>query len=177
MIELLQLIKEIYTKEGIDEYKVLIEQEVKLFLELADPNFAYHYDEVSPDEWEFEDKYGNKLGVKYNNSVKQFESYYLIKDLKGDYIKIYDYEKWKPGLDPTSFQGGTDQNRSDTICKILRDEVIPRYLTNKKPSLIKLHPLNDYRYQIFMKCAEVCREKYPQIEIRPLGKEIILINK
>jgi hypothetical protein len=28
-----------------------------------------------------------------------------------------------------------------------------------------------------MKCAEVCREKYPQIEIRPLGKEIILINK
>jgi hypothetical protein len=176
-LKIIYLLREIFDKDGINEYCAIIEQEIKLFNELADPNFSYDYNEVSPNRWQFQDKYGNNIGVEFNTSVKQFESYYLIKNLQGEFVKVYDYEKWKPGLDPISFQGGSDQNRSDTICKILRDEVLPRYLVNKRYSTIILHPLNDYRYQIFMKCAEVCKIKYAQIEIRPQGKEIILINK
>lgn len=176
-IKLMHLLKGIYDKEGVNEGHAIIQHEIELFTELADPNFAYPYEEIFLDKWIFQDKYGNSIGVDFNKSVKQFESYYLIKNLQGEFKRIFDYQKWKPGLDPISFQGGSDENRSNTICKILRDEVIPKYLTNVKPSVIKLNPLNDYRYQIFMKCAEICKEKYPQIEIKPLGNEILLINR
>lgn len=155
---------------------VIISEEVSLFQELADPNFSYKYKETNPNEWEFNDKYGNVLGVKFIPQNKYFEAYYLMKDINGKTVQVFDYDTNKEYLDPTSFQGGTDQHRSDTICKILRDEVIPKYLMNSKPSIIKLHPLNDYRYKIFLKCADVCKEKYPNINIKPLGKEIHLIN-
>lgn len=164
-------------KYKLNEDISIIYEEVCLFLELADPDFAYEYEKISPNEWIFQDKYGNRIGVSYNDSHKYFESYYYMKDNKGNDVKIFDYELNKPNIERTSFQGGSDQHRSDTICKILRDEIIPKYLINKKPSIIKLHSLNDYRYKIFMKCAELCKEEYPQINIKEVGKEIYLINK
>ena len=63
------------------------------------------------------------------------------------------------------------------ILSNLKDEILSKYLLNSKHSIVKLHPLNDYRYKIFMKCAEICKEKYPNVEIKPFGKEIHLINK
>lgn len=154
-----------------------IYEEVLLFQELADPNFAYDYVESNPDEWEFKDRFNNRVGVRYIPENRYFESYYIMKDLDGNEVRVYDYNRNKDNIDPTSFQGSSDQNRSDTICKILRDEVIPRHLINRKPSMIKLHPLNEYRHKIFMKCAEVCQEKYPQLEIKVIGADIMLINK
>ena len=180
MIRISELLSEIMTKTAsanLNESQSIIYEEVQLFQELANPDFAYLYDEVKPNEWEFQDKFSNTIGVRFDTSTTYFESYYIVKDLQGNLVRIYDYEKNKPYIDPTSFTGNSDENRSDTICKILRDEVLPKYLVNKRYSTIKLHPLNDYRYQIFMKCAEICQEKYPQIEIKPMGKEIHLINR
>jgi len=156
---------------------ILICEEIELFQELADPTHACKYKLVNSNEWEFNDKYGNILGVRYFPSSKYFESYYIMKDINGKKVLVFDYETNKDYLDPTSFQGGTDEHRSDTICKILLDEILPKYLLNTKLSIIKLHPLNNYRYKIFMKCAEVCKEKYPNLEIKPLGSEIHLINR
>jgi hypothetical protein len=126
----------------------------------------------------FEDKYGNKLEVSFDPSTTYIESYFVLKDKEGKWIKAYDYDKVRWNIAP-EFQlvGGTDEGRSDTVCKIIRDEIIPKYLLNKKPQYIKLHPLNDYRYRVFKKCAQVCQEKYPEIQIKEMGPEIYLINK
>lgn len=180
MISLSKLISEVIQKTieaNLNESQSSIHSEVLLFQELANPDFAYKYSEDFPNVWTFSDRFGNTIGVSFDPSNKYVESYYIMRDLSGNPVKVYDYERNREAIDPTSFQGGSDENRSDTICKILRDEIIPKYLINIKPSLIRLHPLNEYRYKIFMKCAEVCREKYPQVDIQPSGADILLINK
>lgn len=139
---------------------------------------AYNYKESIPNYWNFEDKYGNQLEVRFIPGVNYIESYFILKDKKENWIKVYDYDKVKDNINPENqLVGGTDDRRSDTICKIIRDEILPKHLLNKKPQTVKLHPLNDYRYKVFYKCAEVCKDKYPQIEIRKMGNEILLINK
>lgn len=180
MISISKLISEVIqntVEANLNESQSTIHSEVKLFQELANPDFAYNYSENFSNVWTFNDRFGNTIEVSFNPSNRYVESYYILKDLSGNPVKVYDYERNREALDSTSFQGGSDENRSDTICKILRDEIIPKYLGNTQPSLIRLHPLNDYRYQIFMKCADICKEKYPKIEIKPMGKEIFLINK
>lgn len=164
-------------KRQLSEIEAIIFEEVSLFLELADPDFAYPYKEVSENEWEFKDRYGNKVGVRYIGAYKFFESYYLVKDKEGNTVQLFDYNTNRSDIDPISFQGGSDQHRSDTICKILRDEVIPRTILKKPFSSIKLHPLNDYRYKIFKKCAEVCLDYYPKLEMKEIGSEIHLISR
>ena len=180
MIKLIEIISKIIQESKeveLNEYEGILFEESKLFQELANPDFYYNYKEVKPDIWEFQDKYGNIIDVEFLFSSKYFESYFKAKDLKGNEIKIYDYASNFNRIQPDSIQGGPDEHRSDTICKILRDEIIPKYLLSKKPSVIKMHPLNEYRFNIFIKCAEICKEKYPKIEIKTIGKEIFLLYK
>ena len=91
---------------------------------------------------------------------------------------MYDYNGVKNSLDPNNpLILGSDDRRSDTICKIIRDEILPKYLLNKKSQIVKLHPLNDYRYKVFYKCAEVCKDKHPELELKKMDPYIMLINK
>jgi len=172
-----QILQETKQKNFQDVYETIFFEDSRLFQELANPDFAYSYTKISDDIWEFNDKYGNILGVQFDPYTRYLDSYYKMKDLNGKEINVFDYDKFKNVIDPLSFQGGTDQHRSDTICKILRDEILPQSLLNKKPSVIKIHPINEYRHNIFFKCCEVCKEKYDNIEISQSGKEIYLINK
>jgi len=183
MIKLTKLLSEIIqesykeqTGNNLSDEMVILYEDMRLFQEFADPNFVYPYKETEPNVWEFKDKYGNELGVQFNPSLKYIDSFFIAKKLNGEKVQIFDYETNQAGLDPLSKQGGSDTHRSDTICKIIRDEIIPKYLLQKKPSIIKIHPLNNYRHEIFWKCAEICKEKYPQIVIKQMGKEINLIN-
>lgn len=171
-----QIIQESIEKQ-LTENNALLFEECQLFLELSNPDASYKYEETNPNVWEFQDRYKNNLGVEINPVTKYVDAFYNAKDVKGNNLRVYDKESHKNLMDPLSLQGSSDEHRSDTICKILRDEIIPKYLINKKPSTIKLHPIDEYRRKIFMKCAEICKEKYPQIEIKQIGKEIHLINK
>jgi hypothetical protein len=177
MIKLIDILNRLNsTEHNIGEYNSILLYESEFFNELANPEWAYEYKKTGNDVWEFNDRYGNKLGVRYLVGPKYFESYFIVKDLNGNEVISYDIESNKDKIDLTSISGGNDEHRSDTICKILLDEILPKYLVNQPYSLIKLHPLNEYRYKIFMKCAEICKEKYPNLIIKPFGKEIYLIN-
>jgi hypothetical protein len=127
--------------------------------------------------WQFKDKYKNILGVIFKPSSKYFETFFVCENNYGKFIKIYDYEKQKNLIKPGSFIIGSDEHRSDTWAKILRDEIIPEHLINNKESVIKIHTLDDYRYKIFLIAAKNCKSFYPEIEIKQSGKEIWLINK
>jgi len=178
-MKLMELLGDIIEKSqemNLNEYEATWYEESRYIQELVNPEMAYEFEEITKNEWIFHDKYGNTIGVGFNPSNKYFETFYIVKDLKGNELKIFDYQKVKNQIDPTSFQGGSDDRRSDTWVKILRDEIIPRFLANK-PSLIKIHPIDEYRFNIFWKAAEICKEKYPHLEIKKLGKEILIINK
>lgn len=163
-------------KRNLNEYEATWYEESRYIQELANPEMSYDFDEVGENEWIFNDKYGNVIGVRLNPINKYFETFYIVKDLKGNEIQIFDYQKVKDQIDPTSFQGGSDDRRSDTWVKILRDEIIPRFLSNP-PSSIKIHPIDEYRFNIFWKAAEICKEKYPHLEIKKFGNEILILNK
>ena len=163
-------------RRNLNEYEATWYEESRYIQELANPEMSYDFDEVGENEWVFNDKYGNVIGVRLNPINKYFETFYIVKDLKGNEVQIFDYQKVKDQIDPTSFQGGSDDRRSDTWIKILRDEIIPRFLSNT-PSSIKIHPIDEYRFNIFWKAAEICKEKYPHLEIKKFGNEILILNK
>ena len=176
LIKLLRnVIKESQGK-NLTEYEGTWLYESRYIQELVNPEMAYDYKEKEHNSWLFNDKYGNIIGVEFNSINRYFETFYIVRDLQGNELKVFDYQKVKDQLDPTSFQGGSDDRRSDTWVKILRDEIIPRFLNNK-PSMIKIHPIDEYRFNIFWKAAEVCKEKYPYLEIKQFGKEILILNK
>lgn len=180
MIKLTKLLSQIIQESkrlNLEGHNAILFEESQIFLELSNPNAAYKYKELNPDVWEFQDRFKNNLGVLINPSTKYVDSFYKMKNLEGQEIRVFDYEKHKDTLDLTTYQGGSDEHRSDTICKIILDEILPKYLLNKKPSIIKFHPIDDYRHKIFYKCAEVCKEKHPELEIKKLNNEIHLINK
>jgi len=162
--------------KNLTEYEGTWLYESKYIQELVNPEMAYDYEEREQNSWVFQDKYGNIIGVEFNPINKYFETFYIVKDLNGKDLKVFDFQKVKDQIDPTSFQGGSDDRRSDTWVKILRDEIIPKFLSTK-PSMIKIHPIDEYRFNIFWKAVEVCKEKYPYLEIKQFGKEILLLNK
>lgn len=170
-----EVIKESQGK-NLTEYEGTWLYESKYIQELVNPEMAYDYKEREQNSWIFQDKYGNTIGVEFNPINKYFETFYIVKDLNGNDLKVFDFQKMKDQVDPTSFQGGSDDRRSDTWVKILRDEIIPKFLSDK-PSMIKIHPIDEYRFNIFWKAAEVCKEKYPYLEIKQFGKEILILNK
>lgn len=163
-------------ERNLNEYEATWYEESRYIQELVNPEMSYDFKENESNQWIFQDKYGNTIGVRFNPSNKYFETFYIVRDLKGNELKIFDYQKFKDQIDPISFQGGSDEHRSDTWVKILRDEIIPRFLSNN-PSMIKIHPIDEYRFNIFWKAAEVCKEKHPHLEIQQFGKEILIINK
>jgi hypothetical protein len=163
-------------ERNLNEYEATWFYESRYIQELVNPEMAYGFEKINDSSWGFKDKYGNIIGVEFNPVNKYFETFYILKDLKGNDLKVFDYQKVKDQIDPTSFQGGSDDRRSDTWVKILRDEIIPKFLSNK-PSMIKIHPIDEYRFDIFWKAAEVCKEKYPHIEIKKFGKDILILNK
>ena len=73
MIKISKLLSEIMIKtsqQNLNEWDSVLFEEAELFQELADPEWSYKYTEVQPNIWEFEDKYKNKLGVRFDPSSK-----------------------------------------------------------------------------------------------------------
>ena len=178
MIKLVDLLARAHkATEQANGFAATMLYEAAIFNELANPDWAYPYEQVAESVWQFEDKYGNKIGVEFLPASNYFETFFVAQDLEGREVKTYDPPSQQHNLKQGSITGGTDEHRSDTICKILLEEVLPKYLLSRPFSKIVLHPISPYRYDIFMKCAEVCKDTYPSIEVKPMGKEIMLIHR
>jgi hypothetical protein len=157
--------------KGLDKNDAILFEESEYFSELADPeNGAYQDKQIKNNIWRFEDKYGNILEVTIDESTKYVEIYFIVKDENGKESKLHSFNN-------NLIQGNSDEHRSDTFAKILRDRIIPLYLINNKPSIIKIHAKDNYRHKIFLIAANICKEKYSHIEIKQSGKDIWIINK
>ena len=151
--------------------------ESKLFLELANPDMALPYSEEEPDVWTFTDLYGNKLGV-FITPRGFIKSFFSVKDKSGKTQRSFDLQRDEEALDKNSYKIGEDERRSDTIAKIILDEIIPRHLSEKR-SMIQFQMINEYRYKIFEKIADLAKEKYPDLDIQksPRTNLIRIVNK
>jgi len=174
-----QIIKEGYSK-NLTHSQYIDFTESKLFSELANPDNALPYKEEESNIWIFNDLYNNKIGVsiegdKNNGYVKSF---FIVKDKKGNERFSYDLDRDKDILDLNSFTIGKDERRSDTIAKIVLNEIIPKHLSSI-PSKLTFQMINEYRYNIFEKIADLAKEKYSYLKIQKLPKHNILylINK
>jgi len=163
-------------KTNLSEHKSIWYSESMIFNEVANPEISYKYEENDPNSWLFNDKYGNIIGVSFDVGTRYVDSFFILMGLDGRQFKAFDVEPYLDKITPESFSGGSDELRSNTIAKIIRDEIVPRFLNNK-PSIIKIHPIDEYRHKIMYKIAEIVKEKYPNIDIKLNGKEIFLVNK
>jgi len=182
VIKLSKILSEVMiktSKQNLNEYESILFADVLLFQELANPNHSYNYKEVEPNIWEFQDKYLNNIQVEYFPEVKYINTQFVVEDKDGVEFISFDINRDKDRIAPFTFHHNKDERRSDTIAKIILDEIVPKYLINKTSQILKIAPIDNYRYQIFLKIAELIKEKYPQIEIQEKGskKEIWIINK
>jgi len=182
MIKLSKILSEAIqktSKQGLNEYESVLFADVLLFQELANPNHAYDYKEIEPNLWEFQDRYLNTIQVEYFPDVKYVNTQFVVEDKNGVEFISFDIDKDKDRIAPFTFHHNKDERRSDTIAKIILDEVVPKYLINKNSGVLKIAPIDNYRYQIFYKIAELIKNKYPQVEIQEKGdkKEIWILNK
>jgi len=182
VIKLSKILSEVMIKtsqQNLNEYESVLFADVLLFQELANPNHSYTYQEIEPNLWEFQDKYLNTIQLEYFPSVKYINTQFVVNDKDGVEFISFDIDKDKDRIAPFTFHHNKDERRSDTIAKIILDEIVPKYLINKSPQILKIAPIDIYRYKIFYKIAELIKEKYPQLEIQEKGdkKEIWMLNK
>lgn len=151
----------------------ILYREMRLFTAYRGTPFAHKYEEIGNCNWEFYDRFNNRLGCTFDIDNGTFDCYYFI----SDGAKIHDLSpiKDRDDVEFTSvLNGGVDENRPDTWLKILIDRVIPTYLINGENKYIKISSVEKYRYEIFEVISEICKEKYSQIEIEKTGTEIYI---
>jgi len=182
MIKLSKILSEVMIKtsqQNLNEYESILFADVLLFQELANPNHSYDYQEIEPNLWEFQDRYLNTIQVEYFSEVKYVNTQFVVEDKDGIQFISFDVDKDKDRIAPFTFHHNKDERRSDTIAKIILDEIVPKYLINKPSQILKIAPIDIYKYNIFYKIAELIKNQYPQVEIQEKGnkKEIWIINK
>ena len=109
--------------------------------------------------WEFEDRCGNTIVVTYLIGVKEFKSGYRVHDGP----LIFDPKLLK---DPTLVKPCADDRKINTVYKILVDEVIPKYLLNKKPNRLVFNPVSKSRERLVNILINKAIQQYPDLKTK-----------
>jgi hypothetical protein len=159
-----------------EEHKEVIKSDIKNFDIYSDLYFIHKYNEIEEGDWQFLDTYYNIVGIKFYIESNIIITYYIGKDLSEETIRLYDDEDKNIKVTQDSIKGGADVQRSNTIAKILRDEIIPRYLINNKNKKIQINFLDEGKRELFWKFVLLLQEKYPELTINKLPEEIQIIK-
>ena len=108
--------------------------------------------------WEFEDRCGNTIVVTYLIGVKEFKSGYKVHG--EDSPLIFDPKSLE---DQTLVKPCSDDRKVNTVYKILVDEVIPKYLLNKKPNRIIFNPVSKSRERLVSILINKAIQQYPEL--------------
>ena len=132
--------------------------------ELLDPTNSYPYEELTKGYWVFEDDGGYEFFVRMLFQPVG-EGYWEIK------MGWVDLPKQQKYLQQSARE--IDERRSDTIAKIYKDEILPRFISQNYHNTLKIIPLDIKRYQFTKRLIN----KYPHPDIKIVEnkpKEIIL---
>jgi len=166
MTNLVDLLREWYL-EGHIESELLEEKYTELSELKIDKNSIYNYKETQYKSaeltgeykaWEFEDRCGNTIVVTYLIGVKEFKSGYKVHG--EDSPLIFDPKSLE---DQTLVKPCSDDRKVNTVYKILVDEVIPKYLLNKKPNRIIFNPVSKSRERLVSILINKAIQQYPEL--------------
>jgi hypothetical protein len=162
MINLNSLIKEFYI-DNIKNTDLLESQFLELSEVTLDPDNSYIYTKTSVkkipgnyEAWSFNDRCGNELVVIYLEAIQEVKSGFRIptKDnLIFDPLSLSD--------DDNKIIPCPDDKKLNTIYKIILDEIVPKYLLNKKPSKLTFNPISLSRKRIVDFIFGKINKQYP----------------
>ena len=134
--------------------------------ELLDPNNFYQYkEEKIRNLWTYNDIMENKFFIRLTYTPVQVPYF----ELKTGWL-----DKGKPRYDlPDNITAKDWDKRSNTVAKIYRDEVLPRFIKQNNVDILKIIPNDIKRYQFSIRLVNKFKNNNIKItENKP--KEIII---
>lgn len=166
-MKILDVLREFYEKD-LKEAQKLEEAFLQLYELKIDTQNTYTYNRCTELEipgnysaWTFTDRCGNDMACVYLHSTGEYKSGYRLKDTN----RLV----FEPNLkvDPKmSIRPCPDDSKLSTIYKILVDEVVPKYLLNKKPNRLQFNPISKSRERIVRLLLQKVVQQYPDLEIK-----------
>ena len=166
MKDFFNLLKE-WSIEGHNASDLLEEKYIKLNELKIDEFSTYDYrkSEYSSGKflgdhvaWEFEDRCGNIIIAVYIIGVEEFKSGYKVNE---DAPIVFNPKLLK---DPTVIKSCPDDRKINTIYKILINEIIPKYLLNKKSNKLEFNPVSKSRERIADMIMNKSIKIYPELK-------------
>jgi hypothetical protein len=123
---------------------------------------SYEYEEIKlpiyTKAYKFNDRCGNELVAVYTEGISEFKSGYRVKGVDSLVFDPTKFLNIEDGIKPCP-----DDKRINTVYKILLEEIVPKYLLEKKPSKIYFNPISASRDRLTGILISKIVKVYPQL--------------
>lgn len=123
---------------------------------------SYEYEEITvpiyTKSYKFNDRCGNELVVVYTEGIDEFKSGYRVRGVDSLVFDPTKFLNIEDGIKPCP-----DDKRINTVYKILLEEIVPKYLLEKKPSKLWFNPVSDSRNRLAGILISKVIKVYPQL--------------
>lgn len=165
-------LKDLVSEWLLEGFSILNETETQYF-ELNELNIdslnSYDYEEIVKPHYTkaytFNDRCGNKLVVVYIEKFGEFKSGYEVEGVNTLIFDPTTLPSDHSTLGDLRLKPCPDDKKVNTIYKILLEEIIPKYLLNKKPNKIWFNPISDSRRRLVQIIMNKIIKTYPQLTI------------
>jgi len=123
------------------------------YIKRNDPNYSESYS--------FEDRCGNTIVAAYFDSVGEFKTGYKI-----DGVKTLIFSPEKLAGTEQEIKPCPDDKKISTIYKILIQEIIPKYVLNKKRGKLFFNPVSQSRKKLVGIIMSKIIKQYPELSNR-----------
>jgi hypothetical protein len=117
---------------------------------LKDPNYTESYS--------FEDRCGNTIVAVYLSEDYEFKTGYKVPGVQGLIFRPENLAGSENRINPCP-----DDKRVGTVYKILTQEILPKYLLNKKPSKLFFNPVSPSRKRLVSMIIGKILKDHPEL--------------
>jgi hypothetical protein len=168
----LNTLRKEWVLEGLDTSNKLEADFFKLNELKIDPLHSYNYREIQLPQYtksyQFEDRCGNTIAAVYMESLGEFKTGYRVEGV--DYL-IFEPERLNNVEE--LIKPCPDERKIGTIYKILTQEILPKYILDKKPSKLLFNPVSESRKRL----ADIILNRIIKDNPHLIKKSEYLINK
>lgn len=160
-LKIKSLIKE-WVLENLINSDELEEQHFSLNELKIDALNSYKFEEIKfsnyTKSFQFEDRCGNKIMVVYIEQTGEFKTGYKIKGVDSLIFQPKKLDNVEELIKPCA-----DDKKINTVYSILVNEIIPKYILNKKPNKLYFNPVSSSRNRLVDIIINKIIKDYPQL--------------
>jgi len=112
---------------------------------------SYPVKEVASNVWKFKNINGTVITAKFNVTTHYFEC----------------------NVDTDTL----DTKTVDTICKVIRDSILPRYILSRIIPEVKIRITSTYKGNIYKRMLNICKNTYEDLIVNQLGPDMVIAVK